>query len=165
MVSVNQIISKCYTLAQTHPQINGFGYGPVYDIDAQEILYPYFFVINDDAHNIILGDGGYYNAIEYTFTFRIGDKVNDQPNVYAANGENSNNGLEVISDTMLILTDIVNAISQDSLGIFGDISLIDDVSVEPFFHEDGGDVNGHQATITLRVKNDNPCLTPLTNNI
>jgi hypothetical protein len=56
----------------------------------------------------------------------------------------------------------VNAISQDSLNIFNDISLIDDISIEPFFHEDSGDVNGHQATITLRVKNDNPCISPLT---
>lgn len=161
-VSVNQIINKCYQTAQAHPQINGFGYGPVYDIIGQEINYPYFWVINDDSHSIVLGDGGYYNAIEYSFVFRVADKVNNQPNVYSANGENSNNGLEIISDTMQILTDIVNAISQDSLNIFNDISLIEDIDIEPFFHEDSGDVNGHQATITLRVKNDNPCISPLT---
>jgi len=161
-VSINQIISKCYTIANTHPQINGFGFGPEYDIVGQEINHPYLWVVNDDTHTINYAENNGYRSIEYTFVLRVGDKVNDQPNVYSANGENSNNGLEVISDTMQILVDVVNAISEDSLNIFNDISLIDDITIEPFFHEDESDVNGHQATITLRVRNDNPCITPLT---
>ena len=162
-ISLNQIIDKCYQIANTHPQVNGFGYGPLYDIVGQEINHPYLWILNEDSHTIqISEDGNSYNAIEYVLTFRVSDKVNNQPNVYSANGENSNNGLEVISDTMQILVDCINAISQDSLNIFNDIKIVDDIDVEPFFHEDESDVNGHQATLTLRVKNDSPCITPLT---
>ena len=162
-ISVNQIIDKCLQMATTHPQVNGFGYGPVYDIVGQEINYPYLWVVNDDSHTLVYSENNYqYNTMDYTFVLRVADKVNDQPNVYDANGENSNNGLEVVSDTAQILTDFINSINQDSLNIFNDIEILDDVDIEPFFHEDSGDVNGHQATITLRVKNDAVCITPLT---
>jgi hypothetical protein len=105
-----------------------------------------------------------YRAVEYNFILRVGDKVNDQKNVYMAYGENSNNGLDISSDTFTILLDIINAISEDSLGLFSDVSLINDIDVEPFFHEESGDVNGHQALITLRTKIENPCISPLTDN-
>ena len=161
--SVNQIIAKCLQIANAHPQLNGFGYGPLYDIVGQEINYPYLWVINEDSHTLSYSENNkQFNTLNYTFVLRVADIVNDQPNVYSANGENSNNGLEVISDTAQILTDIVNSIAQDSLNIFNDIEILDDVDIEPFFHEDSGDVNGHQATITLRVPNESQCVTPLT---
>jgi len=152
-------------MAQNHPNINGFGYGPVYDLVGTDISHAYLWVITDEAHNLVFSDAnGRYTHIDYTLILRVGDKVNNQPNVYSANGENSNNGLEVISDTAQILTDIVNSITSDSLNIFNDISIVEDVSLEPFFHEDDADVNGHEATITLRVTNDSPCISPLNPN-
>jgi hypothetical protein len=150
-------------MATSHPQVNGFGYGPLYDIVGQEINYPYLWVLNEDSHTLVYSENNIqYNALDYTFVLRVADKVNDQPNVYNANGENSNNGLEVVSDTAQILTDLINSMAQDSLNIFNEIEILEDVDIEPFFHEDSGDVNGHQATITLRVPNDNQCITPLT---
>jgi hypothetical protein len=163
MTSINQIIDKCLQMATSHPQVNGFGYGPLYDIVGQEINYPYLWVLNEDSHTLVYSENNIqYNALDYTFVLRVADKVNDQPNVYNANGENSNNGLEVVSDTAQILTDLINSMAQDSLNIFNEIEILEDVDIEPFFHEDSGDVNGHQATITLRVPNDNQCITPLT---
>jgi hypothetical protein len=150
-------------MATSHPQVNGFGYGPLYDIVGQEINYPYLWVLNEDSHTLVYSENNIqYNSLDYTFVLRVADKVNDQPNVYNANGENSNNGLEVVSDTAQILTDLINSMAQDSLNIFNEIEILEDVDIEPFFHEDSGDVNGHQATITLRVPNDNQCITPLT---
>jgi hypothetical protein len=136
----------------------------LYDLQDDIKYYPYLWTINDISHNVIYTEINKYRAVEYNFILRVGDKVNDQINVYGAYGENSNNGLDISSDTFTILLDIINAISEDSLGLFSDVSLINDIDVEPFFHEESGDVNGHQALITLRTKIENPCISPLTDN-
>jgi hypothetical protein len=141
--------------------INSFGYGPIYDLDGYEMDYPYLWVRNDNSHTLVFSENNKYQAIEFQFILRVGDKVNDQPNVYKANGENSNNGLDIIADTFSILVDLLNDVMMDGSGLWVDFELTSDIDIEPFFHEDTGDVNGHQATITLRVKNDNKCNTPV----
>lgn len=162
MTSLNQLIDKFYQVSVAHPQIDGFGFGPLYDIVGQEINYPYLW-LSEESHTLNWSENNnIYNSIDYQLTLRVCDKVNDQPNVYSANGENSNNGLEVLSDTMQILVDVVNSMAQDSLNIFNGVSILDDISVDPIEHEDSGDVNGHEVTITLRVINDSQCVTPLT---
>lgn len=160
--NINVIIGKFQQVANLHPQINSFGYGPIYDLDGYEWDYPYLWIRNDNSHTFQFSPDNKYQAIEFQFTIRVGDKVNDQPNVYKANGENSNNGLDVIADTFTILVDILNSIMMNTLGLFDDLELTGDVDIEPFFHQDTGNVNGHEATITLRVKNDFKCHSPLT---
>jgi hypothetical protein len=162
-LSINSIIIKFKQIATLHPNINDFGVGPKYNIQ-DDMTFPYFWVVNDINHSVRYTDANKYKAVEYRFILRVGDKVNDMLNVYNDRGENSNNGLEISSDTFSILMDIVNAISEDSLGLFTEIGLIDDISIEPFFHEDGGDVNGHECEVVLRIKNDGICITPLTMN-
>ena len=159
-LNITDIITRFQTIANAHPNINSFGYGPIYDLDGYEMVYPYMWIRNDNAHTLVFGDYK-FGAVEFQFIMRIGDKVNDQPNVFRANGENSNNGLGVMNDTFRILMDCLNTIMMN-VNLFPDFDLITDISIEPFFHEDTGDVNGHQATITLRTKNDNKCLSPLT---
>jgi len=65
-----------------------------------------------------------------------------------------------LSDTFSILLDIINTISEDSLGLFPESVLIEDVSIESFFNEDDGNVTGNQATLVFKVKNDKICITP-----
>ena len=162
--TINSLINRFNQIATLDPRVNAFGAGPLYDLQDDIKYYPYLWVINDISHNVIYTEINKYRAVEYNFILRVGDKVNDQKNVYMAYGENSNNGLDISSDTFTILLDIINAISEDSLGLFSDVSLINDIDVEPFFHEESGDVNGHQALITLRTKIENPCISPLTDN-
>lgn len=162
-LNINVIISKFQQMANLHPNINGFGYGPLYDLDGYpKVQYPYLWVRNDISHSLIYSEDNKFQAVEFQFLLRVGDKVNEQPNIFSANGENSNNGLQIINDTFRILLDILNSIMMNSLSLFDELELINDVDIEPFFHEDTGDVNGHQATITLRIKNDNKCISPLT---
>lgn len=162
MVTINTIIDNFYQVAQNHPQLESFGYGKVYDIGGFDIKYPYLFIINDLPHLVNYSeDNSNYSHIDYTFTIRVGDKVNNQPNIYNAIGQDSNNGLEIISDTMQILLDIINDISTN-VGLWSEVKIVDSLSVEPFFNEDVGDVNGHQVDVVLRVKNENQCDTPLT---
>lgn len=160
---IDKIVKRFKRIADAHPQINGFGVGPRYDIqDDFGTQYPYLWIVTDVPHSIPYSETSKYRVIEYSFTLRIGDKVNNQENAWKSYGEWSNNGLDVTSDTFTILLDIVNAISEDSIGLFSDMSLTDDITVEPFFHEDNGDVNGVECEIILRTKITNPCESPLT---
>jgi hypothetical protein len=163
-ITIKDIINKMNQVAIIDPRINGFGFGPEYDLVGYDIKYPYMYIISDQIHNVNFTDENKYRSIELNFIIRIGDRVNDQINVYDAIAENSNNGLDNISDTFNILIDVINVISENSLNFFEDLSLIDDIEIEPFYHEDKGDVNGHQATITLRIKNDGVCSNPITAN-
>jgi hypothetical protein len=161
-LNINIIVGKFQTMANLHPQVHSFGYGPIYDLDGYEMTYPYLWVRNDLSHSLVYSEDNKFQAVEFQFILRVGDRVNNQPNVYQANGENSNNGLDVIADTFRILMDFMNSMMMNTLGLFDELELINDVDIEPFFHEDTGDVNGHQATITLRIKNDNKCISPMT---
>jgi len=162
MVSINQLMSKFKAIAQADPRINAFGTGQRYDILVDIDYYPYFWVVSDLPHSILYTEDNGYRAIEYNFVLRVADKNNNQINAYNAYGLNSNNGQEIISDCFVILSDIVNCISENSLGLFDEVQLIGDISIEPFYNEDSGDVNGFEADITLRIKNDNPCISPIT---
>lgn len=164
-ITIANLISRFKTLANSDPRINAFGSGPLYDIIDDIEYYPYLWILNDVSHSVRYSEINKYRAVEYNFILRVGDKVNNQENVYAAYGENSNNGLDISSDTFTILVDLINVISEDSLGLFSDVTLIDDIDIEPFFHEDTGDVNGHQAQITLRAKIENPCDNPITDDL
>lgn len=161
MVSIKDILNNFKQIYEADPRINSFGTGQRYDILVDIEYYPYFWIVADLSHDILYSDHG-YRAVEYNFVLRIADKNNNQINQYDAIGMNSNNGQDIHSDTFIILSDIINAIAEDSLGIFDGVSLVGDISAEPFFNEDSGDVNGFEAAITLRVKNDNPCISPIT---
>ena len=164
-ITIAFIVNRLNQLANADPRINAFGAGPLYNIIDDIKYYPYLWIQNDINHRVSYTEINKYRAIEYSFILRVGDKVNDQPNVYEAYGENSNNGLDISSDTFTILVDMINAISEDSLGLFSGLALLDDIEIEPFFHEDTGDVNGHMAQIRLRTPLENPCISPITDDL
>ena len=164
MVTIKNIVDRFRQIQTIDGRLNAFGSGPMYDLQDDIKYYPYLWCVDDIPHDVIYTEINKYRAVEYNFILRVGDKVNDQKNVYMAYGDNSNNGLDSLSDTFTILLDIINVISEDSLGLFPDLALTGDISVEPFHNEESGDVNGHQALITLRTKIENPCISPLTDN-
>lgn len=164
-ITIANLVARLNQLANADPRINAFGAGPLYDIIDDIKYYPYLWIVNDVPHTVNFYDTNKYRAIEYNFILRVGDKVNDQPNVYSAYGENSNNGLDISSDTFTILVDMINVISEDSLGLFSDVTLSGDIQIEPFFHEDTGDVNGHQAQLVFRGPLQNPCVSPITDDL
>jgi len=162
MTTINDLMTKFKTISTTDPRINAFGTGQRYDILTDITYYPYLWIVSDLGHDLIYTEVNKYRAVEYNFVLRVADKNNNQINSYVAVGLNSNNGQDILSDCFTIITDIINCISEDSLNLFDDISLVGDITLEPFYNEDSGDVNGFEAAITLRVKNDNPCISPLT---
>lgn len=163
-ISIHDLIFRFKKIANNEPRVNAFGAGPRYDIQDDVKYYPYLWIVNDLSHSMPYTDDNGYRVIEYNFVLRVGDKVNNQSGYLNQMGIPSNNGLDIHSDTFTIMVDIINAISNDSIGLFPDVILIDDINIEPFFNEDNGDVNGYEAEITLRVKNSGVCHSPLTDN-
>ena len=163
MITIKNIIDKFQQIQQADARLHAFvPCGTQADLLQDIKYYPYFAVILEPSHDILFTEVNGYRTIEYNFILRVADKNNQQKNVYVANGLNSSNGLDIISETFVILTDIINCISEDSLLLFTDMTLVNDIEAEPFYNEDTGDCNGFEARITLRVKNDNPCVSPIT---
>ena len=161
MLKIRDIINKLKAIADAHPNINYFGVGQISDLTDDVMDYPYLWVDNTPSHTVLYNEDSDYKAVEYEFTIRIGDKVNDQQGYSGIRGIGTTNEVDIISDTFSILLDVINTISEDSLLLFEDVSLVDDISVEPFFNEDIGDVSGNQATLRFRVINDKVCITPI----
>lgn len=162
-VKIKDIILKMKEIAELHPNIHSFGCGQLDDLQQDNLYYPYLWVLTDEVHNIEFADDNGYRAIEYQFILRFGDKKNLQKGYHdGIYGIGTDNQLDIISNTFGYVLDVINTISEDSLELFSNIRIVDDISVEPFYNEDDGDVCGHQATITLRVQNDKVCITPLT---
>ena len=159
-MSLNKLIRKIKSRGEVHPSINKVGVGNRYDLFGYNGRCPYLWIINDEPHNMVWSEGNHsYNQIEYTLTLRVGDYVNNQVNVYEDLGENSNNELDVSSDTAWILSDIINIMTFD-VGTFGDYVIEGDISIIPFFREEQGDLTGHEASVTFRTKL-NPCATTI----
>lgn len=159
-MSLNKIIRKLKRLATDHPSINQFGVGNRYDLFGYEGLAPYLWVINDNDHSLVYSEDNKYNVVEYVLTLRVGDYVNNQVNLYEDLGENSNNELDVSSDTAWILMDLIAIIANNLNGEFGEYNIVDDISLTPFFREEQADISGHEATIVFRTTFQ-PCSTPL----
>lgn len=161
MLKIKDVINKFKTIADIHPNINYFGVGSISGLTDDILYYPYLWLDTTLSHTINYVEDNGYKSIELEFVLRVGDKVNDNQLVGDIRGLGTTNEIDIISDTFSIILDIINTISEDSLGLFQEVILIDNVSVEPFYNEDAGDVTGNQATIILKIKNDKICLTPL----
>lgn len=161
-VKINELVKRFKTLTDLHPNIHSFGCGQLDDLQQDTLYYPYVWLLTDDSHTINYSDDNGYRAIEFTFVLRIGDKKNLQTGYEDMYGIAKDNQLDIISNTFQYVLDFINTISEDSLSLFSDVNMIDDITVEPFYNEDDGDVCGNQATITLKTKNDKVCINPIT---
>jgi hypothetical protein len=161
-MTIATIIGEFKKLKDADPRINAFGCGPLSEIVHDIKYYPYMWILNDQTHTVMWTEVNKYRAVEFNFILRIGDKVNNQKNTFRAIGENSNNGLDISSDTFQMILDAINTISEGSLNLFPNLELIDDINITPFFHEDDGDVNGHEAELKFRLAIKDPCINPLT---
>lgn len=161
MLKLRDIINKLKSISDAHPNINYFGVGKQSDLIDDVYSYPYLWIDTETTHTVDYTEDNGYRSISYEFILRVGDKVNDQQKGYdGIRGIGTTNELDVLSDTFSTLLDIINTISEDSLGLFPESVLIDDISIESFFNEDDGNVTGNQATLIFKVKNDKICITP-----
>jgi len=161
MITYKLVVEKFQTLASKHPKINYFGFGQTSDLAAYKLKYPYLWLI-PESNFFEYSPDNKYQAIELQFTLRVCDKVSWGTNPDVEPGEESNNGLDALSDTFQILRELLNAIMMNTTGDFGDIEIVSTIALDPLLHVDTADVNGFETTITMRFKNDFKCISTIT---
>lgn len=134
MISLNQLLRQIRAVANAHSQINTYAEGQKYDFSASNaIVYPCLWVVPMGATNDLAG-----KKIDYRFTLVMMD-------IEQSGGENQ---IEILSDTALMLTDIVaqlentsNATQEWQVGTLG--------NYEPFVDSFLDTVSGHSCELTL----------------
>jgi len=137
--SLTKIISIFQDLADRHMMVNDFGYGPSYNIGADnEMKFPYIWVENNNTVSQ-LGLNGLKTNL-YTFTIYSMDKINF--------GENNYN--DIISDTHYIMDTILSEINQHPYYVEMGLSIDGDVNFTPVVEATDDNVNGWSIDLTLK---------------
>jgi len=87
------------------------------------------------------------------------DKLNDNENLDNVNGEDSNNGQEIMSDCLQYVQDFITYVLSE-WGKYG-VAIVDSPTITPVWDETTDKVNGWALDIALRLKHYN-CLLPFT---
>lgn len=164
-IRISSLLRSFKELADAHPNINAFGAGADYDIAQNIKYYPYLYINVDEPSLLQYDEVNKYRAIELAFRFRVGDKVNDQRGSLGNFGIGEDNSLDILTTSLNTLLDFINTISENIGGKFNDISLVDDITLEPFFNEDVDNVIGYEAVLVFRAKNDKACINPMVQNL
>ncbi len=126
LITFNQLMRLIELFSINHPQLNDFGYGMTSEIgNSRKMKFPYMWATNELDSTISVSINKVIVPIE-NLTILFVDKLNDQKNYINTNGENSNNGQEIISDMKTValdfVTEIVNNWGQYGVMIEGDVS-------------------------------------------
>jgi hypothetical protein len=141
--TLNQIINQLESVQQSHAQLNGFGFGEVFDLSTQQENYPLMWA------NVLTS-----NISEKTLTLNFGIMILDIVS------DNSRNERDTFSDTLSISQDVIamleNPINDDSF-LVGD-----SVTLEPLFEVFPDKVNGWLMTVAFELPFEaNRCQVPL----
>lgn len=133
-----------------HKMINGFGFGPSYNISNEPILFPYLWlepVNSRTAHSVNSG------AVEYyTFNMYVMDKIN----------KGDPNYLQTSSDCDYISKTILADLDQNYYYIDNDWSIDGDITSEPVYEQTEDNANGYMTTFTLKLPmRYTPCNIPM----
>lgn len=149
IVTLNQILDLCESFVSAHPMLDDFGYGSTADIGTSRAMrFPYMWASHQSDSYIRILNKTAIPELKILFFFM--DKVNDMKNIKNRNGEESNNGQEVMSDCLQYAQDFVNEVVAN-WGAYG-ISISEDVRIFPGFDETTDKVNGWVAEVTMKLK-------------
>lgn len=145
MITLNQIVTAFQSIATNHLQINSFGFGDVWEIEASgaktaPVMWLHWRQSNTSER-----------IIEHQFTLLFMDLVD----------KGENNETEVLSDQLLICTDVLALLDDPD---YWDDMIIDVTSgIEPFTETFDNDWSGVSVDFTLRCPfTRNNCLVPTT---
>lgn len=111
-----------------------------------------------DDTSIIATGTNFKSAIpDYAFRVFFMDKINIQENYLDANGFQSDNSVDILSDTIQYLQDLITEIQQDWTQ-YG-VMISSDVNFSPVIDETQDKSTGVSASITLRTRQVN-CIIP-----
>jgi hypothetical protein len=141
--TLNQIINQLQAVQQSHAQLNGFGFGEVFELSTQQENYPLLWA------NVLTS-----NISEKTLTLNFGIMILDIVS------DDSRNERDTMSDTLSISQDVIamleNPTNDDSF-LIGD-----SVTLEPLFEAFPDKVNGWLITLSFELPFEaNRCQVPL----
>jgi hypothetical protein len=141
--TLNQIINQLEAVQQSHAQLNGFGFGEVFELSTQQENYPLLWA------NVLTS-----NISEKTLTLNFGLMILDIVS------DDSRNERDTMSDTLSISQDVIamleNPTNDDSF-LIGD-----SVTLEPLFEAFPDKVNGWLMTLSFELPFEaNRCQVPL----
>lgn len=141
--TLNQIINQLEAVQQSHAQLNGFGFGEVFELSTQQENYPLLWA------NVLTS-----NISEKTLTLNFGIMILDIVS------DDSRNERDTMSDTLSISQDVIamleNPTNDDSF-LIGD-----SVTLEPLFEAFPDKVNGWLMTLSFELPFEaNRCQVPL----
>ena len=150
IVTLNEVIKLMSNFVEGHPQLNDFGYGMTSEIGtSKQMTFPYLWATHDTDSNMGISTNKTITP-ELSFTLLFVDQLNQQGNYEDINGENSDNGQEILSDCFQYAQDFL-ATSVGYWSQYG-ISLNEDASAFPIQDETDDKVNGWGLRITLNLK-------------
>jgi len=141
--TLNQIINQLEAVQQSHAQLNGFGFGEVFELSTQQENYPLLWA------NVLTS-----NISEKTLTLNFGIMILDIVS------DDSRNERDTMSDTLSISQDVIamleNPTNDDSF-LIGD-----SVTLEPLFEAFPDKVNGWLMTLSFELPFEaNRCQVPI----
>jgi hypothetical protein len=141
--TLNQIINQLEAVQQSHAQLNGFGFGEVFELSTQQENYPLLWA------NVLTS-----NISEKTLTLNFGIMILDIVS------DDSRNERDTMSDTLSISQDVIamleNPLNDDSF-LVGD-----SVTLEPLFEAFPDKVNGWLMTLSFELPFEaNRCQVPI----
>jgi len=154
--TLNQMVDVFRDIANRHQQLKGFGFGDFADVGkSKNLVYPFLWVNVIPSQNISL------KTVDYNFRLIVFDKVSQPKD--NDRGDESTNGLEVLSDTMSIIRDIILLLRYDKYYRNANINLTNNPGLSPAKDAFDSRVNGWFTDINLQVpSNYNTCDIPIT---
>jgi hypothetical protein len=141
--TLNQIINQLEAVQQSHAQLNGFGFGEVFELSTQQENYPLLWA------NVLTS-----NISEKTLTLNFGIMILDIVS------DDSRNERDTMSDTLSISQDVIAMLenpTNDDNFLIGD-----SVTLEPLFEAFPDKVNGWLMTLSFELPFEaNRCQVPL----
>jgi hypothetical protein len=139
--TINQLISVFKDIATRHYQINGFGIGDNWEIGVDKAYMHPVLWINPVAANMPESEMTGYKTFEIEFEVRVFDLVN----------KDESNENDVMSDCIDILKDIIIEFNKHPYYVNSQLTIMDDITFEPFTEEFDEEVTGWVADISMKT--------------
>lgn len=152
-MTVNQILILFKDIASRHKQINDFKVSQDFNIDTEDTPTYSILVVNPISANLPRTENGFTSFVT-ELDVQLIDIVN----------KNNENEIEVLSDTIDVLKDVINEFNTHPYYIDNSIDIINTISFESLRGAYDSDVDGWRTQIELETPNKlSYCGSPLEN--
>jgi hypothetical protein len=148
ILTLNQLVRLFKTFSDDNLFLNDFGFGNTFDIGtSRQMLFPYMWVVPQPS---TITNENKTNIPSYNFSIIFADRINDEKNTTNSNGENSTNGVEILSDMFQVAQDFVTYVNT-LLKSYG-VILDDNITITPTMDATDDKVNGWVLDVVLKTK-------------